>query len=217
MGQETPSIAIGHGGGTEEAAAVFSMTLPLPPVPVAPMPVAPVPVAHAPLAPAPMALLPTETRGLSPALRAPESRPAAPAIIEFRGFPPGPLGAPLRDLLLVDAGDPQRAARWFEAALASAAEPAQFAAACLRTAPAPLGPAPLGPAPLGPLGEERWEAKVSYRYRLGLAPAGGTGLRLQCWRCYGEQIGWQRRCGPMALGAFVAHFGAQGAAAEFRA
>ena len=130
--------------------------------------------------------------------------PAAPAIIEFRGFPPRPLGAPLRDLLLVDAGDPQRAARWFEAALASAAEPAQFAVACLRTAPAPLG-------------EGRWEAKVAYRYRLGLAPAGGAGLRLQCWRCYGEQIGWQRRCGPMALGAFVAHFGAQGAAADLRA
>lgn len=173
------------------------MTLPLPPVPVAP---------------APVALLPTETMGLGPALRAPEA-PAA-AIIEFRGFPPGPLGAPLRDLLLVDAGDPQRAARWFEAALASAAEPAQFAVACLRTAPASLGPAPLGPASLGPLGEERWDGKVAYRYRLGLAPAGGAGLRLQCWRYYGEQIGWQRRCGPMTLGAFVAHFGAQGAAAN---
>ena len=181
------------------------MTLPLPPVPVAPVPVAP----------APLALLPTETRGLGPALRAPEA-PAA-AIIEFRGFPPGPLGAPLRDLLLVDAGDPQRAARWFEAALASAAEPAQFAVACLRTAPASLGPAPLGPASLGPLGEERWDGKVAYRYRLGLAPAGGAGLRLQCWRYYGEQIGWQRRCGPMALGAFVAHFGAQDAAVDFRA
>ena len=203
MGQETPSIAIGHGGGTEEAAAVFSMTLPLP-LPLPLVPVAPVPVA---------------SRSPGPVLRAPEFLPAAPAIIEFRGFPPGPLGAPLRDLLLVDAGDPQRAARWFATALASAAEPAQFAAACLRTAPAPLGPAPmgpapLGPAPLGPLGEERWEAKVAYRYRLGLAPAGGAGLRLQCWRCYGEQIGWQRRCGPMALGAFVAHFGAQGAAAN---
>ena len=157
----------------------MTMPLPLPLVPVAPVPMAPVPVAAV---------------------------PAAPAIIEFRGFPPGPLGAPLRDLLLVDAGDPQRAARWFDAALASAAEPAQFAAACLRTAPAPLGP----------LGEERWGGKVAYRYRLGLAPAGGAGLRLQCWRCYGEQIGWQRRCGPMALGAFVAHFGAQGAAADFR-
>jgi len=198
MGQETPSIAIGHGGGTEEAAAVFSMTLPLP-LPLPLVPVAPVPVA---------------SRSPGPVLKAPEFLPAAPAIIEFRGFPPGPLGAPLRDLLLVDAGDPQRAARWFAAALASAAEPAQFALACLRTAPAPLGPAPLGPAPLGPLGEGRWEAKVAYRYRLGLAPAGGAGLRLQCWRCYGEQIGWQRRCGPMALGAFVAHFGAQGAAAN---
>ena len=166
------------------------MTLPLPPVPVAPVPMAPVPMAPV---------------------------PAAPAIIEFRGFPPGPLGAPLRDLLLVDGGDPQRAAQWFATALASAAEPAQFAVACLRTAPAPLGPAPLGPALLGPLGEERWEAKVAYRYRLGLAPAGGAGLRLQCWRCYGEQIGWQRRCGPMALGAFVAHFGSQDAAVDFRA
>jgi hypothetical protein len=152
------------------------------------------------------------SRSPGPVLSAPEFLPAAPAIIEFRGFPPGPLGAPLRDLLLVDAGDPQRAARWFATALASAAEPAQFAVACLRTAPAPLGP-----APLGPLGEERWDGKVAYRYRLGLAPAGGAGLRLQCWRCYGEQIGWQRRCGPMALGAFVAHFGAQGAAADFRA
>jgi hypothetical protein len=136
----------------------------------------------------------------------------AAAIMEFRGFPPGPLGAPWRDLLLVDAGDPQQAARWFERALANAAEPAQFAVACLRTAPARLGP-----APLGPLGEERWHGKVAYRYRLALAPAGGAGLRLQCWRYYGEQIGWQRRCGPMALRAFVAHFGVQSAAAEFRA
>ena len=167
------------------------MTLPLP----LPLPLVPV------------AAVTAASRSPGPVLTAPEFLPAAPAIIEFRGFPPGPLGAPLRDLLLVDAGDPQRAARWFATALASAAEPAQFAAACLRTAPAPLGP----------LGEERWDGKVAYRYRLGLAPAGGAGLRLQCWRCYGEQIGWQRRCGPMALGAFVAHFGAQGAAANFRA
>jgi len=177
----------------------MNLPLPLPPVEMAAVPVA--------------AVI-TASRSPGPVVVAPESLPAVPAIIEFRGFPPGPLGAPPRDLLLVDAGDPRRAAHWFATALASAAEPAQFALACLRTAPAPLGPAPLGPAPLGPLGEGRWEAKVAYRYRLGLAPAGGAGLRLQCWRCYGEQIGWQRRCGPMALGAFVAHFGAQGAAAN---
>jgi hypothetical protein len=171
------------------------MSLPLPPVPVAPVPVAPVPVA-----PVPMALLPTETRGLGPALQAPEA--PAPAIIEFRGFPPGPLGAPARAVLMADGGDPVRAARWFETALASATEPAQFAAACLRTAPASLVP----------LEGERWDGKVAYRYRLGLAPAAGAGLRLQCWRCYGAPIGWQRRCGPMALGAFVAHFGAKGGA-----
>ncbi len=175
----------------------MTLPLPLPPVEMAAVPVA--------------AVI-TASRSPGPVVEAPESLLAVPAIIEFRGFPPGPLGAPLRDLLLVDAGDPQRAARWFETALASAAEPTHFAVACLRTAPASLGP-----APLGPLGEERWDGKVAYRYRLGLAPAGGAGLRLQCWRCYGEQIGWQRRCGPMALGAFVAHFGAQGAAVDFRA
>lgn len=154
------------------------MTLPLP---LAPVPLAPVTVAPVPLAPVPVAA----------------------AIIEFRGFPPGPLGTPPRAFLLADAGDPPRTARWFETALANALEPGQFAAACLRTAPAPLGP-------LEGASREGWMA--AYRYRLGLGSAGG-GLRLQCWRCYGEEIGWQRRCGPMALGAFVAHFGAKGAAA----
>lgn len=154
-----------------------------------------------------MALVPTATRSLGPAFQAPEAWPPVPAIIEFRGFPPGPLGAPLGAVLLADAGDPVRAARWFGTALASAGEPAQFAAACLRTAPASLGP----------LKEERWDGKVAYRYRLGLAPSGGAGLRLQCWRCYGEPIGWQRRCGPMALGTFVAHFGAKGEAANLGA
>lgn len=170
----------------------MTLPLPLPPVPVAPVSMAPLPMASG---------------SIGPAFQAPEAWPTAPAIIEFRGFPPGPLGAPLGAVLLADAGDPVRAARWFRTALTSAAEPAQFAAACLRTAPASLGP----------FKEERWDGKVAYRYRLGLARSGGAGLRLQCWRCYGEPIGWQRRCGPMALGAFVAHFGAKGAAAHFGA
>ncbi len=180
------------------------MTLPLP---FPPVQVASVPVAPGPTSPVSMALVPTATRPLGPAFQAPEAWPPVSAIIEFRGFPPGPLGAPLGAVLLADAGDPVRAARWFGTALASAGEPAQFAAACLRTAPASLGP----------LKEERWDGKVAYRYRLGLAPSGGAGLRLQCWRCYGEPIGWQRRCGPMALGTFVAHFGAKGAAANLGA
>jgi len=180
------------------------MTLPLP---FPPVQVASVPVAPRPTSPVSMALVPTATRSLGPAFQAPEAWPPVPAIIEFRGFPPGPLGAPLGAVLLADAGDPVRAARWFGTALASAGEPAQFAAACLRTAPASLGP----------LKEERWDGKVAYRYRLGLAPSGGAGLRLQCWRCYGEPIGWQRRCGPMALGTFVAHFGAKGEAANLGA
>ncbi len=180
------------------------MTLPLP---LPAVPLAPVPVATVPMAPVSVGLVPTAPRSLGPVFQAPEARPAAPAIIEFRGFARGPLGAPLGAVLLADAGDPVRAARWFGTALASAGEPAQFAAACLRTAPASLGP----------LGVEKWDAKVAYRYRLGLAPSGGAGLRLQCWRCYGEPIGWQRRCGPMALGTFVAHFGAKGEAASLGA
>jgi len=168
---------------------------------------APVPMAHVPKELDAKAAVLVAARSFGNGFQEPESRPVTPAIIEFRGFPHGSLGAPPRAVLLADAGDPVRAARWFQTALASAVEPAQFAAACLRTAPASLGP----------LKEERWDGKVAYRYRLGLAPSGGAGLRLQCWRCYGEPIGWQRRCGPMALGAFVAHFGAKGAAAHFGA
>jgi hypothetical protein len=165
------------------------------------------------------AAVPVAARSFGNGFQEPESRPVTLAIIEFRGFPPGPGGARPRAFLLADAGDPPRAARWFETALARAAEPAQFAAACLGTAPAHLGPlGSLGPLePLEPLGEGGRDGKVAYRYRLGLAPAGGAGLRLQCWRCYGEQLGWQRRCGPMALGAFVAHFGANGGPAGTRA
>ena len=160
------------------------------------------------MAPVIKAPVPVAARSFGPAFQEPESRQAAPAIIEFRGFPPGPLGKPPRAFLLADAGDPPRAARWFETALACAAEPGQFAAACLGTAPAPLGP----------LEGESWEGWVAaYRYRLGLGSASGAGLRLQCWRCYGEELGWQRRCGPMALGAFVAHFGAPGGPAGKRA
>ena len=124
------------------------------------------------------------------------SLPQAPAIIEFRGFPPGPLGAPPRVVLLAHSGDPVPAARWFKEALARAGEPRQFAVACLRIAPAPYGP------PEGQMVDQ----SGAYRYRLALASGVRAGVRLQCWRCYGEGIGWQRRCGPMSLGAFVAHF-----------
>jgi hypothetical protein len=47
-----------------------------------------------------------------------------------------------------------------------------------------------------------------------LASGVRAGVRLQCWRCNGEDIGWQRRCGPMSLEAFEAHFGAKGDAAN---
>jgi hypothetical protein len=34
------------------------------------------------------------------------------------------------------------------------------------------------------------------------------GVRLSCWRHYPDPCGWQRRCGPMALTAFIRQFAA---------
>jgi hypothetical protein len=47
--------------------------------------------------------------------------------------------------------------------------------------------------------------RVHYRYLLRLADGAG-GARISCWRRYGDGIGWQRRCGPMALELFIGHF-----------
>ena len=47
--------------------------------------------------------------------------------------------------------------------------------------------------------------QVHYRYLLRLADGAG-GARISCWRRYGDGIGWQRRCGPMALELFIGHF-----------
>ena len=47
--------------------------------------------------------------------------------------------------------------------------------------------------------------QVHYRYLLRLADGAGA-ARISCWRRYGDGIGWQRRCGPMALELFIGHF-----------
>lgn len=57
----------------------------------------------------------------------------------------------------------------------------------------------LPPACAGPAARQ-----AAYRYLIQLR---GGGARLHCWRRYADDIGWQRRCGPMALGSFLRHFG----------
>jgi hypothetical protein len=97
---------------------------------------------------------------------------------------------------LADGGSPQRIA--------------QLLAAPLRTSAAPVrrferigqvfGPLPqLPPASAGPAAR-----RATYRYLIQLR---GGGARMSCWRRYADDIGWQRRCGPMALGCFLRHFG----------
>lgn len=47
--------------------------------------------------------------------------------------------------------------------------------------------------------------QAGYRYLLCLRT---SGVHLSCWRQYPGEVGWQRRCGPMALAAFIRRFGA---------
>ena len=141
-----------------------------------------------PLLSEPMALAaPSAPAGTRP------SGSTAGAMLEFRGFAAGQ--APLPRVLLFGPGDPAVLAAWLARALAEAPSPAGFPAACLRLAPAPWRV---------PAGAEAAE-QAAYRYRISCSRRAGGGLRLQCWRHYGEAIGWQRRCGPMALERFLAH------------
>ncbi len=45
--------------------------------------------------------------------------------------------------------------------------------------------------------------QATYRYLIQLR---GGGARMSCWRRHAGDIGWQRRCGPMALDGFRRHF-----------
>lgn len=58
----------------------------------------------------------------------------------------------------------------------------------------------LGSAKANPAG-----LQASYRY---LIQWRAPGAALSCWRRYPQGIGWQRRCGPMALDQFVRRFSA---------
>lgn len=136
--------------------------------------------------------------------------PAVAAQVEFRGFPP--LGRPTGRsaavpgprqplaVLLLQGGDPPAVAAWFAAALGRTARPAQFASAALAVEGIAWRPCPTAAgAAAAPV------SACTYRYRLDLARGGRGSLALQCWRRYGEPIGWQRRCGPLPLRRFLEH------------
>jgi hypothetical protein len=127
-----------------------------------------------------------------------------PAVVEFRGFAALPAAGPSGRLALwiPSGGSPDQVAQWFASALALDASPERFAASCLGS----------GSPPWQPLGHSRaWSEPFpgqagSYLYRLGLGGRGRTAVGLQCWRYYPQGLGWQRRCGPMTLRAFIHHF-----------
>ena len=69
-------------------------------------------------------------------------------------------------------------------------------------------------APLPPLVNTQPHADQPaplYRYLLCLPPSRRDTIRVSCWRRYPEGLGWQRRCGPMPLAAFVERFSVRAA------
>ena len=66
-------------------------------------------------------------------------------------------------------------------------------------------------APLAPLAAMEPQAdqpEPLYRYLLCLPSDRRDSPRISCWRRYPQGLGWQRRCGPMPLNAFVERFSA---------
>jgi hypothetical protein len=97
---------------------------------------------------------------------------------------------------LAAGGEPERIAALLAAPLrASGAPPLRFAEISAVFSPLPNLPA-AGATAAG---------QARYRYLIQLQ---GRGARISCWRHYGHAIGWQRRCGPMALASFLQHFDA---------
>jgi hypothetical protein len=151
----------------------------------------------------------------------PTPGPGPWALISFEGFT-APWGTQLRwRVLLFGQGQPEAVAGWLATALAVALAPQELAGQALCRAPAPWHLLPCGDRVVGaqgpsirqePPGEdstlhpgaaEQLQTAVEYCYRLALG--GGGGVWLECWRRYGPGIGWQRRCGPMALEEFLRH------------
>ena len=127
-----------------------------------------------------------------------------PALVEFCGFPALPASGPSGVLVvwIATGGSPDQVAQWFASALARDASPERFATAALECGPTPWRPVGAFQAGAAPLA-----AMVgSHRYRLALGGRSRSALGVQCWRYYPQGLGWQRRCGPMTLRAFIRHF-----------
>jgi hypothetical protein len=113
---------------------------------------------------------------------------APAATLHFHGFPALPPGP----LLLRADGDPAGTARRLagldlDAAVSSL--PRDF----LSTAGCGGRPGPRAP-------------RCLYRYEIRLLRRRREPVWIACWRRYPAGIGWQRRCGPMPMGAFLARF-----------
>ena len=122
--------------------------------------------------------------------------------------------------LLPCGGSPRGLAALVAAPLCSSGQPArswqEWLAVLAPLPPLLTGQANAGQANAGPLDPAQTNAaqpEPLYRYLLCLPAARRDPARISCWRRYPEGLGWQRRCGPMALPAFVARFSCSGAAA----
>lgn len=100
--------------------------------------------------------------------------------------------------LLPCGGYPQAIAALLGAPLCSTGEPARSWREWL----AVLAPLP----PLAVTQADPNQPEPLYRYLLCLPASRRDATRVSCWRRYPEGLGWQRRCGPMALTAFVERF-----------
>lgn len=103
--------------------------------------------------------------------------------------------------LLPCGGYPHAIAALLAAPLCSTGQPARSWRDWLAVL-APLPPLPAAEPGASP---EKKPAPV-YRYLLCLPAARRDAIRISCWRRYPEGLGWQRRCGPMPLAAFVERF-----------
>ncbi len=108
--------------------------------------------------------------------------------------------------LIPCGGYPQAIAGLLGAPLCSTGQPARSWREWLAVL-APL--APLAPTPGTQASPE--QPSPLYRYLLCLPASRRDGIRVSCWRRYPEGLGWQRRCGPMPLAAFVERFSVRAA------
>jgi hypothetical protein len=94
-------------------------------------------------------------------------------------------------------GCPQRIAALLGAALRSSGLPASTTLELLEV---------FSPLPVLPAAAAHPACRTAgFRY---LLCGHRNGFRVSCWRHYPMAGGWQRRCGPMALPAFIQRFGA---------